>query len=74
MVSASFMIRTGDLILPGKQSGTEVNLDEGFDPNLGFRIAVRASDNDAVVKWPEFHRRSFLRPAHSAAMPSICAV
>jgi len=74
MVSASFMIRTGDLILLGKQSGTEVKLDEGFDPNLGFRIAVRALDNDAVVKRPEFHRRSFLRPAHSAAMPSIWAV
>src|SRR4051794_5767636 len=57
-----------------RQSGTEVKLDEGFDPNLGFRIAVRALDNDAVVKWPEFHRRSFLRPAHSAAMPSIWAV
>ena len=25
------------------------------DPALGFDIAFRASDDDAVVEWPEFH-------------------
>ena len=29
------------------------------DPALGFHIAFRASDDDAVVKWPEFHWGSF---------------
>ena len=25
------------------------------DPALGFDVAFRASDDDAVVEWPEFH-------------------
>ena len=25
------------------------------DPAFGFRIAFRAPDDDAVMKWPEFH-------------------
>ena len=29
------------------------------DPALGFEIAFRASDDDAVVEWPEFHWGSF---------------
>ena len=39
------------------------------DPALGFHIAFGASDDDAVVKWPEFHWEFFLRPALRAATP-----
>ena len=33
------------------------------DPALGFHIAFGAPNDDAVVKWPEFHWEFFLRPA-----------
>ena len=44
------------------------------DPALGFHIAFGASNDDAVVKWPEFHWEFFLRPAHRAATSLMYAL